>query len=423
MDSLSRTIQRFLASAIVTNCLWMLGGGAGRTVIAFFSNLVLVWYLLPEEFGRFALTQATIGLVAGTVGLRVSDIIIREASHALESGGKDFLFSALVVESVILFLGAWCLLWFVGLWDLWAGILLFGTIAANWDGAAFAYYERSFRYKNLALLEFCAYVLTHGVLVAGVVMGVGYPVLYVRRWIEAVGRFAGLCFVGGMVTFRLRWLGLPDWKALYHRFRGFWLEGWVNHLFERLVMLMVGWMAGEKAAGYFFQARRLADAPHNLISPVTERIAYNYFSHRVAADRGTHGLGQVLAVQLVFLSVVVVAVFFLANPLIPMLLGLQWEPVVPLLQAMTGIILGFSPFATLKVLFMARNRMRHFVLLGRGIQYATLAGATLIILVYHVSSTFMLAVSLSVGYVLGALSLFVFCRGLRWQTGIVPRAV
>ena len=403
-------IKQLSANAVVSNCVWMLGGGAGRTVVAFGSNLVLMWFLLPEEFGRFALVQATIGLVAGTAHLKIKDIIIRESSQELEAGGKDILFSALVVESIVLGLGAWCLLWLAGLWNIWAGLLLFGTMAANWDEVVLAYYERSFHYKNLAMLESGAHFLGHVFVAIGAALGIGYPVLYLQRLSEVIGRFSGLLFTGGMVKFRLRWLRPHDWKILYQNFRGLWLDGWLEHFFERLVIVLVGWLAGEKAVGYFFQARKLAGTPQNLIAPVTERVAYNYFSHRVASERGTHGLGQVLAVQSCVLGVVGVAVFFLANPLIPMIFGLQWEPVVPLLQAMTGVILGSSPFGTLKVFCMARNRMRFFVLLGRGIQYVTLAGAVVAIVVYHVPSAFSVAVSLSVGYVLGSLSLFVFRR-------------
>ncbi len=403
-------MKQVSAHSLVANCLWMFGSGAGRTAVALGSNLVLVWYLIPEEFGRFALTQATIWLVAGTVSLRITDIIIRESSHDLETGGKDILLSALVIESILLGFGAWCLLWLVGLWDVWAGILLFSVIAANWGAAFFAYYERSFHYKNLTLLESGAYLFSHVLSVAGAVLGMGFPVLYVRLLIEAVGRFVGLVFVGCMVIFRLRWLCLCDWKALYHKFRGLWLDGWLELFFERLVILMVGWMAGEKVTGYFFQARRLASIPHSLLAPMTERVAYNYFSHHVDIDRGMHRLWQIIAVQLAFLGVVALSVFFLADLVIPMLLGLQWEPVVPLLQAMTGVILICSPFRTIKVFFMARNRMRSFVLLGRGIQYATLAGVVLVSLVYQVPSAFILAVGVSVGYVVGFLALFVFSR-------------
>ncbi len=408
--SLPLKIKQFTANDIVSNCLWMLGGGAGRTVVTLGSNLVLVWYLLPEEFGRFALTQSIIELVAGITSLKISDIIIRESSHELEAGGKDTLFSALVIESLILGLGAWGLLWLVGLWDVWAGVLLLGTMAIHWGMVEFAYYERRFHYKNLTLLESGSHLVSHVLVSAGVVLGVGYPVLYVRMLLEAIGRLSSLFFVGGMTTFRLRWLRSHDWKSLYCKFRGLWLDGWLEHFFERLVILMVGWMAGEKAAGYFFQARRLAVVPHSLIAPVTERVAYNYFSHRVASDSGMYRLVRILAVQAVFLGVVGIAVFFLAGLLIPMLFGLQWEPVVPLLQAMVGMILGFSSFRTLKAFFMARKKMRPFVLLGRGIQYAVLAGAVFVILMYHAPAAFTLAFSVSAGYVIGSLVLFASCR-------------
>ena len=388
----------------------MLGGGAGRTAVAFFSNLVLVWYLLPEEFGRFALVQATIGLVASVVNLRIRDIMIRESSQDLESDGSNILFSALVVESLILGLGTWGLLWLVGLWDVWAGVLLFGVIVANWDMVIFACYERGFHYKNLVLLESGSHVLAHVAVVAGAVLGIGFPMLYLQRLIESGGRFFGLCFVGGTARFRLRWLACHDWKTLYRKFRGLWLDGWLEEFFDRLVTLMVGWLAGEKATGYFFQARKIAGTPHNLIAPVTERVAYNYFSHRVAADLGMRSLGQVLAVQVVLLGVVGIAVVSLAWLFIPLLFGPQWEPVVPLLHAMVGMILAFSSFRTLRAFCMARKKMRPFVLLGRGSQYVALAGATLAILVYHTPAVFTLAVGVSAGYVLGSLVLFVFRR-------------
>ena len=405
-------IKQLSANAVVLNCVWMLGGGAGRTVVAFGSNLVLMWFLLPEEFGRFALVQATIGLVAGTVNLKISDIIIRESSQELESGWKDILFSAFVLELVMLGIGSLCLLWVVGLWDRWAGILLLSTMASRWVLAESAYYERSFHYKNLALIESGGHLFSQVLTVAGAVLGMGFPVLYVRGLLYALGIFSGLCFVGGMVKFHLRWLSLHDWKVLYRKFRGFWLDGWLEEFFEQLVIVMVGWLAGEKAAGYFFQARRLASTPHNMIAPATEKVAYNYFSHRVPLDRRTQSLTRVIAIQLIPLGVIVFAVLLLANPLIPMVFGPQWEPVAPLLQAMAGMIFAFSPFRTLKAFFMAKNRMRPFIFLGRGIQYATLAGSTLVVLVYHVPSAFTLALGLSVGYVMGSLALFAWSRNL-----------
>ncbi len=400
------------ANAIVSNCLWMLGGGAGRAVVAFFSNLVLVWYLLPEEFGRFALIHAAIGLVSGTVNLRINHIIIRESSQELESGRKDILFGALVFELVALGIVSLCLLWLIGLWDRWAGMLLLSTMASHWVLAESAYYERNFHYKNLVLIESGAHWVAQVFAATGAALGMGASVLYVRGFINAVGVFSGLCFAGGIPKYRPRWLSLHDWKALYRKFRGFWLDGWLEEFFERLVMLMVGWMAGEKAAGYFFQARRLAGIPHNLMAPATERMAYNYFSHRVAQDRRTRSLAQAIAFQLIPLGMIVVAILLWANPVIPMLFGMQWEPVVPLLQAMAGMVLAFSPFVTLKSFFMARNRMRPFVLFGRGIQYVVLAGAVLAVLVYHVPVAFALALGISVGYIMGSFTLFVLSRGL-----------
>ena len=360
-------IKQLSANAVVLNCVWMLGGGAGRTVVAFGSNLVLMWFLLPEEFGRFALVQATIGLVAGTAHLKIKDIIIRESSQELEAGGKDILFSALVVESIVLGLGAWCLLWLAGLWKYLGPVFFCSApwrrIGMRWS---LAYYERSFHYKNLAMLESGAHFLGHVFVAIGAALGIGYPVLYLQRLPEVIGRFSGLLCIGGMVKFRLRWLRPHDWKILYQNFEGFgWMGGW-NIFLNDWSIVMVGWLAGEKAVGYFFQARKLAGTPQNLIAPATERVAYNYFSHRVASERGTPGLGQVLAVQSCVLGVVGVAVFFLANPLIPMVFGLQWEPCGSITPGNDGSHFGEQSVWHVESVLYGENRMRFFVLLGRG---------------------------------------------------------
>lgn len=409
------TLRQQSPNTFVAGSLWMLGGGIGRAIIAVGVNLVLVRYLSPEEFGHFALIQATIGVVAGTVHLKVNEGILRAHSHELATGRQDILFSALVVETTVLGVVACCLLWAVGLWGLWAGILVCGTIALRWVLTQFAHYERRCHYKNLFLTEGGASLLSQILVVTGVVLGLGPLVLYTRPLLDAIGRFAGLLYIGGTARFHLRWLSLRNWKAVYHDLRGLWLDGWLEYLLEQLPTLIVAWIAGEKTVGYFFQARYLANTPYSILVQATKRVPYNYFSRHIAsADGDMHGLkrdlGRTLVAQIVLLGVAGIAVILFADPLVLFLFGEQWMPVAPLLQAMTGIILATTPFNTLRAFFMAKRRMRFFVLLGVGIQYAMLAMAMLAILAYHVPAASALAFGLSVGYVLGFLALLASYR-------------
>lgn len=380
----------------------MVSAAGVQAVVAFGANLALVRLLLPEHFGRFAIVQANISLVAAVTNLKINDLLLREPEEQLDEQRLSLYMGALVIQTVVVGIGALGLLWAFDLLRLDATILLLSVLGSMWVHAQVTLYERRFEYRGISVMETGAHGAGHLFAVVGALAGVGALVLYLRSAVQLVGKLVGLGALGGLRAVPVRWLRREDWKEVFARIKGFWLDGALAQTFERLVILAVGVLVGERATGFFYQARKLATIPHRLLKPVTSRIAFNYFSHHVEAECRKETLRRTLAWELGGLAVLAVAVFLLADPVVPWLFGDDWVPVVPLLQGMSGVIVGMTTFNTLNAYYMALNRLRPFILLGRLGQYVGLLLVTgAVALVPGIGFALGLAVGLSVAYLVG----------------------
>ena len=403
-------IGRILRTSYVEHSFWMVSGQVSQAAVAFLANVILVRYLFPEEFGRFALIQANVGLAAATFGLRINIILIKASGEEMQTGKMDQYLSALVGETLLVCLGSLTLLWLFDLWNVWAMVLLLNVLVDPWINAQKVLYERNFHYKNLSLIESGAHLFSHLFSVIGVVGGLGPAVLYLRGWVQTVGHLGGLAHVGGLQSYRVRWLRYGEWKSVFLQIRGYWLEGWLEQSFERLVIMFLGLLEGHQMTGYFFQARRLAMTPHQLFEPVFSRIMFNFLSHRVSAVRGIQVLQQVLKVQIPLLVLIAAVLTVGADPVIPWVFGPGWETVVPLFQAMAGLLAGITPFYTLKAYFVSQNNMWPFIAFGQSFQYGALGAALLIAVFLSLSPAHGLALGLSAGYLGGLILLLVILR-------------
>lgn len=392
-------------SALGRHAAWMVSGAGVQAVVAFLANLALVRLLMPEEFGRFAIVQANISLVTAVTNLKINDLLLREPEEELDQERLGLYLGALAFQTVAVGLGAVALLWAFDLLRFDATILLLSVLGGHWVHAQMTLFERQFDYRRISIIDATAKGTGQLFAVAGALAGLGGLVLYLRAAVQLIGQVAGLGWVGGLRRLPLRWLGVDEWKRVFGKIRGFWLDGVLAQSFERLVILMVGALVGERATGFFYQARMLATTPHRLAKPLTSRIAFNYFSHQVEPGNRRSVLRRTLGWEGAVLLVVAAGTFFLADPVVPWLFGSDWTGVVPLLRAMSGMIVALTTFNTLNAYFMSLGRMRPFIILGRGGQYlGFFAVAGTVALAFADSIALGMALGLSAAYVLGTVA-------------------
>jgi len=388
-----------------------------RAATAFFANLALVRLLSPEDFGQFAIIQADVSLVGALLNFQTGPLLLRASEEELEDKNLSLYTGALIAETLLVGSGAVTTLWALNLLTIGAIILLVTSLATTWVQTQLRLYERTFEYKRITYVESAAYFSSRLLAVVGAYFGVGSIVLYLRNTVRQTVIFEGLRRLSGFTALPFRWLTLRDWRTYLQKLKGFWADGLLERMFDRAVVMTIGGLAGEETTGYFYQARRLAITPNQVLRPFSYRMAFNHFSNRVREENRYSTLWKGLLAEVGVLGLVVMTAWLFADPAIPWLFGEQWRPVVPMVLAMTGVIVGMPMLGTLQVYFKAQNRMRPFIIWARGFQYVMIALAAWTAFLTPLDVGVLLSIGLSASFLCGSLAAWGVAHYLdrQWQ--------
>ncbi|MBW2531754.1 MAG: oligosaccharide flippase family protein [Deltaproteobacteria bacterium] len=221
-----------------------------------------------------------------------------------------------------------------------------------------------------------------------------FVVLALGPWLHRLGQFRSLG------------VALPTWstwRSMLRRASLPWADGVAESLFDRLLVLAAAAAGGERGAGMFFQAYRLAGVPHQLLHPLLGRMALNWFSREEDARARMRRRRQLVLLGAVPLGLAAAAAIVFADPVVPVVFGERWRPVVPILGALSGFILFNTLFATHKNYGFATNGIK-VLLAARVLQYAGLGVALLPLLLGHEVDVALVGVGVSFAFGLALLT-------------------
>ena len=357
---------------IAIGSAFLVGGQIIQAVVGFGVNLVLVRYLAPEEFGRFAIILAGAALVYSILSLRTETMVIRISVDQLTDGAKDRYFGAALIETVLA-TSVICIWMMVtsssGNWEI--GLVL-AIGLRHWMFQNKAFFERTMPYRKLALIETLVATASHFVALGLVLCGVGWSVLFIREIFLSIAGLLGIWAIGGLSLRKFKFPSLADWQLLFNEARGMWLDAALENGLARLTILFVGLLGGDRAAGFFFQALRLANLPNQVLSPIVSRVAGTWFGRtedRTIRRKGRDKLLLVIAAPLALGAGLTVA---FADPVIPWMFGVEWSRTVELMIGLSGFIFFLSLFEVLKSYCWFARHMR-WMLIGRIFQYIGVA--------------------------------------------------
>ncbi|NJD34682.1 MAG: hypothetical protein FIA96_07615 [Betaproteobacteria bacterium] len=402
MLSIAKYVTR--QSVSVRHALALVSGNVVQAGVGFLSNLVLVRYIAPAEFGRYAITAAVVCLVFSICSLRIGLLVIRAKDDDFTADTQSFFFSAIVYENIVGTLASVLFVFAFGLLNEWAVWMVLITSINQYSSNVKSFFERGMPYRRLAFIETVTYLVGHLLAVALVILGSGEITLYIRDLTLAVLGVLGLYLAGGATWFKLRWIRFREWRHLLRQSRGNWLDQAMEGLFGRLVVLLAGWVGGEKGAGIYFQAQRLAGVPHQLLTPVVSRLSLNWFSRETDFDTRRRKRSLLLVYMSAPLVVGALLAVALSDWLVPVLFGKQWSEVAAVLVMMAGAMVFMSLFEILKVYCYAASR-------GRALFFARLAEFGGLLMPFFAFFTefpvnvSMLALGYSLAYAFGFLTL------------------
>ena len=389
-----------------TASIFLVSGQLLQAMLAFGVNLVLVRYISPSEFGRFALILAGAYFAYAIISPRVNVLITRMPQANYTSEVKSIFFSAMTLETVLgtIIICFWLII--SGNSGFWEFMLISAVALRHWTDLNKAFFERSMRYRKLAVVETSAMASGHFLALTLVLSGFGWIALFVRELLISIINVIGLWRIGGLTLYFPRLLTIKEWIVLYKDCRGVWVDGVMEGNFQRLTILLAGLFGGEATAGLFFQAQRLAMVPHQVLAPLVNRLLVVWFGQTEDTNARRAGRDKVLLFLFFPLLAAGILIFLFANPVVPWLFGERWASVTGILIAMIGMIIFFSLFETLKA-YCLTTRKTVTLFGGRIIQYIGLLVPTILGFLGWLNGATSLAVGLSVGYFLAFLFLFV----------------
>ena len=376
----------------------LLVGQVVQVIIAFAANLVLVRYIAPEGFGRFAITLATASLIVSLLSIRVNSLIIRVPDGELTRHLEERYFSYLTIETFVALIAG--LVWVALAGN--AGSLEFSLVVLvcvqHWIHQNKSFFERGMPYVRLGLIETGCSVFANLATVCAAFAGAGVVALYFREFVLTVTLFASLAVMGGLTWRRLRWLSRAEWSGIIREGRGIWLDGVLEGSYQRIAILLAGLVGGDRGAGFFFQAQRLAILPNQLLSPLVGRLAVNLFGRENRPERRKQLRNRQLAMLVPILVLATVLTVLFAVPAVTWVFGATWIKSADLLVAFAGVIMFTSLFEILKSYCFITQSMRT-LFLGRVAQYLMLGALPILVGVGLVGDqTMALALSISLGW-------------------------
>ena len=347
---------------------FLFSGQILQAAIGFAANLVLVRHLFPEEFGRFALILAIGSIVLSISTLNMRTIILRTPTEAYSEERKDIYFSVTLYETIVSF--SVLTIWLVIFEKLkgWELALILALGIRHWTNANVSFFEREMPFQKLAIIETLSSVAGHLIAVSMVMIGSNSNILFIREVLISLFVLIGLWTIRGLTIRRVVTIRDIPWLELFRESRGLWLDTILENSFNRIIIVLIYFFGGDRAAGYFFQAQRLAGVPLQFLAPIISRVAAVWFGRTEDRLKRREGRNKLLIIVAVTLTPIGVICFIFADRVVAWLFGDSWLQSGYLLSFMAGVVVFHSLFEILKS-YCWQSRQVRWLIIGRIAQY------------------------------------------------------
>ena len=314
---------------------WIYGYRWLDRLLAFVSIVVLARILAPEDFGLVSIAASYVAIIEGLSDFDVNSALIRSRDERRSLYDSAWtlsvargIVSALVMVSVAGFVGDARIATVVY-------VLSLSPLLNGVSNPRFVMFERDLVYSRLAVMTLTARVVSFGVTLF-------VAIVYRSYWALVLG-LLGANLTSMVLSYVLRPYRPSVSFARFSEILGF--SGWmslttmVTTLSMRTDRIIVGRLLGIEDAGSYFMTQRIGVVPTSeLISPL-RRILFPSFSE-IAQDRPRLRRAVCESIGVLgSLSLPAGVGFALAaNDVVPIVLGAQWIPIVPLLVVLAPFL-------------------------------------------------------------------------------------
>jgi len=316
---------------------WTAASTASNLVARFLITLFAAHLLAPADIGLYALVNLVLGFAYLFADAGVSQAIIAKQAASPEQLSSLYWFNILFGLAIALLFGLAAPV-ISGLYGQprLLGMLLLAAVnfaVAPVAQSFQALLQKELRFNALARVDLGANLLGGAAAAAMLAGGIGIYALVLAQLLTATTRSLLLWLVGRdllQVRMRLR----------YGEIRGFVHFGLyqvgdraVNYINTRLDQLLIAALLGPQILGYYNMAWLLVVEPVYRINPIITAVAFPVFA-RKQDDPSALRRGFLVVVKLLATTnaPLLLGCAAAAPSFVPLLLGEQWRPAIPLIE-------------------------------------------------------------------------------------------
>ncbi len=331
---------------------WTTFSAALTTFAQLAQRVILARLLLPEQFGLYGMLLPVIAFGQAFADMGISQAIIQRQDASADELSSLYWLNVLAgaVVFVLVLLSAPLVVAYYNeprLNDLFAWVALVFIITPL--GQQFQMLlQKALRFDTIARIE-----------IVSVLAGSLFSVLAAALGAGVLAILWGLLLSALLRALALMQVGWRDWRPALHfrlgdtrsylRFGLFQMGDRLLNMFaSNIDYIIIGGVLGRQALGYYTMAFQLVVLPYQRLNPILTRVAFPLFAKR-QQDTASLRRGYLEITRLIaFMIFPVMVGLALTAPLaVPLLLGDQWLPAVPVLQILSvlGIMRGLAnPF-------------------------------------------------------------------------------
>jgi lipopolysaccharide exporter len=310
------------------------------TIIQIIRLVVLGRILGPEAFGLLAMMLVVTGFAELLGGMGLSEAIIQrpDTTHIELSSlyWLNITLGGLLYAILLLATPLIAALYSTPVLEQLLPWVALAFLISPWGVQFKALLQKRLHFKPLAIIDILAAVV--GTLLAIVLAWRGYGV-----WSLVWGQLAQSAVMAlSLVLVGWQQKMLPGFYFNYTAAKPYLSFGLhllgsnvLNYFNARIDQLVVGALLGSRALGYYSMAFNLVLQPVSRINPVLTQVAFPILA-KVRSDkvRLKRGYFRMLSILTSINAPVLMGVAAIAPLLIPVALGEQWLPIVPLIQVL-----------------------------------------------------------------------------------------
>lgn len=330
--------QPSLKKKTIGGLVWSFGDLIGNQGIQFLIQIILARLLLPEHFGLIGMILIFIALSNSLVDSGFTQALIRER-HANQTDYSTVFYFNLVVSFLIyliLFLAAPAISRFFGEPQLVAlvRVLSIGIVINAFAVIPKAMFAKEVNFKTQAKINLSSSILS-GLFAVGLALA-GYGV-----WSLVLRQLSMNAIQSLLFTVTKKWVpSLVFSLASFKRLFGFgWkllVSGMIDTFYTNVYFLIIGKQYSAAQLGYYTNASRFSEIVSQNLAATILRVTYPVLSSiQDEHERLKQSYKNITRLAAFLIFPVMVGMAAIGEPLVLLVFGEKWLPMVPYFQLLS----------------------------------------------------------------------------------------